>query len=85
MPVKDQSPAVRKEGLVAIGAAATGALVAGAAVVGAITLGRFLIRELAFGATRTGTPRIGRDQDDERWIVQMTVREFWIERAPDGS
>jgi hypothetical protein len=71
-----RTPAVRREGAVAIGATAIGALALGALAVGAIASGKLAIGQLVLGRAR-----LRKGQVDELRITRLTIGELRVERV----
>ena len=66
-----RAPALRREGVIAIGATAVGALALGAVAVGALAIGKLAIGQLALGRAK-----VRRGQVDHLEIARLTIREL---------
>jgi hypothetical protein len=70
-----RAPAVRREGVIALGATAVGALALGAIAIGALAIGKMAIGELGLGRAK-----LRKDQVDDLVIARLRIRELTIER-----
>jgi len=75
-PMAIRTPAVRREGALAVGATAAGALALGALALGAVAVGRVAIGQLALGRARLRSGQVG-----ELRMARVIIQELRVEHV----